>query len=85
MAREKPIRSEPSNPRENTELRDTLAKLREEIRGHERRYFVLDDPAISDAEFDATMNELKAIEAAIRIWLPPILPPSALAAPAKRV
>jgi DNA ligase (NAD+) len=37
-------------------------KLREEIRHHEHCYFVLDAPEITDAEFDAKMNELKAIE-----------------------
>ncbi len=37
--------------------------LREKIRHHEYRYYVLDDPEISDAEFDALMNELKRIEA----------------------
>ncbi len=36
--------------------------LREEIRHHEHCYFVLDAPEISDAEFDAKMNELKALE-----------------------
>ena len=41
-----------------------IARLREEIRGHERRYYVADNPTISDAEFDALMNELKALEAA---------------------
>src|ERR1017187_3670902 len=37
--------------------------VREKIRHHEHRYYVLDDPEISDAEFDRLMNELKAIEA----------------------
>lgn len=37
-------------------------KLREEIRHHEHCYFVLDAPEITDAEFDAKVNELKAIE-----------------------
>src|SRR5262249_7839747 len=37
--------------------------LREEIRHHEYRYYVLDDPEISDAEFDRLMNELKKLEA----------------------
>jgi len=37
-------------------------KLREEIRRHEHLYFVLDAPEISDAEFDALVNELKKIE-----------------------
>jgi DNA ligase (NAD+) len=39
-------------------------KLREQIRYHEHRYYVLDDPEISDADYDALMNELKALEQA---------------------
>ena len=41
-----------------------IEKLREEIRHHEHLYYVLDQPAISDAQFDALMNELKRLEAA---------------------
>jgi DNA ligase (NAD+) len=37
--------------------------LREKIRKHEYLYYVLDDPKITDAEFDRLMNELKALEA----------------------
>jgi DNA ligase (NAD+) len=37
--------------------------LRERIRQHEYRYHVLDDPEITDAEFDALFNELKKLEA----------------------
>ena len=37
--------------------------LCERIRHHEYRYYVQDDPEISDAEFDRLMNELKALEA----------------------
>jgi DNA ligase (NAD+) len=37
--------------------------LREKIRHHEHRYYVLDDPEISDAEFDLLMQELKGLEA----------------------
>ncbi len=40
-----------------------IESLREEIRHHEYRYYVLDDPEISDAEFDRMMNELKKLEA----------------------
>jgi len=39
-----------------------LEQLREQIRHHEYLYYVLDQPALSDAEFDALMNELKALE-----------------------
>ena len=39
-----------------------IENLREEIRRHEYRYYVLDDPEIPDAQFDALMNELKKLE-----------------------
>ncbi len=41
-----------------------VAALRERIRHHEDRYYVHDDPDISDAEFDALMRELIELEAA---------------------
>jgi DNA ligase (NAD+) len=40
-----------------------IEALREQIRHHEYRYYVLDDPEISDAEFDGLMNELMKLEA----------------------
>jgi len=41
-----------------------VAELRAELRCHEHLYYVLDAPEISDAGYDALMNELKQIEAA---------------------
>ncbi|HZR30099.1 MAG TPA: NAD-dependent DNA ligase LigA [Terriglobales bacterium] len=41
-----------------------IEALREKIRYHEHRYYVLDNPEISDAEFDLLMQELKRQEAA---------------------
>jgi DNA ligase (NAD+) len=41
-----------------------IAKLREEINYHSYRYHVLDNPVISDAEYDALVRELRALEAA---------------------
>ncbi len=38
------------------------AKLREQIEWHNYRYYVLDDPVISDAEYDRLMRELYALE-----------------------
>src|SRR6476659_7837117 len=39
-----------------------IEALRDKIRHHEYRYYVLDDPEISDAEFDRLMIELKKLE-----------------------
>jgi len=36
--------------------------LREKLRHHEHLYYVLDSPEISDAEYDALMREVKALE-----------------------
>ncbi len=41
-----------------------LAALRQKIRQHEYRYYVLDNPSVSDAEFDRLMSRLKSLEAA---------------------
>jgi len=43
---------------------DRLQALRDRIRHHEERYYVLDEPEISDAEFDELMRELRALEEA---------------------
>ena len=37
-------------------------ELRELINGHNHRYYVLDDPEVSDAEYDRLMRELEEIE-----------------------
>ncbi len=41
-----------------------LEALREKVRHHEYRYYALDDPEISDAEFDKLMQQLIDLEAA---------------------
>jgi len=43
---------------------ERIASLRDRIRYHEERYYVHDNPEITDAEFDALMHELMALEAA---------------------
>jgi len=40
------------------------AQLRAQIAQHDYRYYVLDDPLISDGEYDRLMQELRALEAA---------------------
>jgi len=44
------------------EAEDAIEKLRQAIRYHNYRYYVLDDPVISDAEYDELMQDLQALE-----------------------
>src|SRR5579883_2310089 len=39
-----------------------IAELREELRRHEHLYYVLDQPEITDAEYDALMRRLQELE-----------------------
>ncbi len=45
------------------DVRERHAALAEEIRGHQFRYYVLDAPTVSDAEFDRMLRELERLEA----------------------
>ena len=42
--------------------RHRIDELTKEIRDHQFRYYVLEDPRISDAQFDALLVELKELE-----------------------
>ncbi|QCV54704.1 NAD-dependent DNA ligase LigA [Thermoactinomyces vulgaris] len=44
------------------EAKKRVLELHDEINEHNHRYYVLDDPAISDAEYDRLMRELMALE-----------------------
>src|SRR5512143_1765426 len=44
-------------------------ELKQQIHFHNYRYHVLDDPIISDVEFDRLLNELKQIEAEHPDWI----------------
>src|SRR2546426_1456284 len=43
-------------------IADRIEDLRKQIREHEYRYYVLDQPVISDYEFDQLVRELKTLE-----------------------
>ncbi|HUX75507.1 MAG TPA: NAD-dependent DNA ligase LigA [Anaerolineae bacterium] len=45
------------------EVSERVAELRRQIRTHNYRYYVLNDPVVSDAEYDALMDELRTLEA----------------------
>jgi len=51
-------------PASSKDIQKKIEALRDKIRYHEHRYYVLDSPEISDAEFDKLMDELIALEAA---------------------
>ncbi|MGH3976022.1 MAG: DNA ligase LigA-related protein, partial [Pseudonocardiaceae bacterium] len=44
------------------EVRAEYGELAETVRGHQFRYYVLDAPTISDAEFDGLFRRLQALE-----------------------
>ena len=39
-----------------------IDQLRSEIREHSHRYYILDDPVVSDAQYDALVKELQGLE-----------------------
>ena len=55
-------------------MRTEIDDLRALIRHHERKYYIENQPEISDAEFDALMKELEALEAVSDAPIPPDSP-----------
>jgi DNA ligase (NAD+) len=47
----------------SNEARHRIAELTQEIRDHQFKYYVLDAPTITDAQFDKLLKELQALEA----------------------
>jgi len=56
------------------DLHKRLTELREQINYHNYRYHVLDDPIITDPEYDRLLAELREIEAAHPDWITPDSP-----------
>ncbi len=50
-------------PGASKDIQKKIESLRDTIRHHEYRYYVLDDPEISDFDFDRLMEQLKQLEA----------------------
>jgi DNA ligase (NAD+) len=50
-------------PSAGKDVQKKIDALRDKIRYHEHRYYVLDDPEVSDVEFDKLMDALIALEA----------------------
>jgi DNA ligase (NAD+) len=62
-------------------LSSRVEKLRQEIRFHNYRYYVLNEPVISDIEFDKLMVELRKIEDEEPEWITPDSPTQRTGAP----
>jgi DNA ligase (NAD+) len=58
------VSNKASNVPARKPARKDVEALRQEIEHHNYRYYVLDDPEISDAEYDTLLRKLEAIEAA---------------------
>jgi len=61
--------------------RQRYEDLKQEVRYHNYRYYVLNDPIISDAEYDRLMAELRKIEAEHPDWVTPDSPTQRAGAP----
>ncbi|MFB6342537.1 NAD-dependent DNA ligase LigA [Saccharicrinis sp. FJH62] len=46
----------------NTEIKQRIEKLREQLNHYNYRYYVLNDPSIDDYQYDMMMKELQALE-----------------------
>ncbi len=65
----------------DTELRQRLEELRQELRFHNYQYHVLDEPIISDYEYDQLLLELRQIEEQHPEWITPDSPTQRTGAP----
>jgi DNA ligase (NAD+) len=57
-----------------TDIRKEYEDLKQELRDHNYRYYVTNDPVVSDYEYDQKLKRLEAIEAAHPDWVTPDSP-----------
>lgn len=50
-------------------MKQRLDQLKEQLHYHNHRYYILDDPLIADAQYDALLRELQKIEAKHPEWV----------------
>jgi hypothetical protein len=53
-------------------IQQKIEELREELHQHNYNYYILDEPSISDFEFDAKLKELQDLEQRIQNFMMPI-------------
>ena len=64
-----------------TDPQQRIEELRSQVREHNYRYHVLDDPVISDAQYDSMMRELRGLEEAHPELVTPDSPTQRIGAP----
>ena len=57
-----------------SKLKKRYVSIQERIRSHDYEYYILDDPLISDHEYDELFKELKEIESEYPEWITPESP-----------
>ena len=65
-------------------IKSEILQLRKEIRRHNRKYYELDAPEISDYEYDKLMQRLKDLEAAYPEFVTPTSPTQTVGGAARR-
>lgn len=66
---------------DDVDVQERIAELRKLIERYNYEYYVLDQPSVSDAEYDALMNELRELEAAHPELITPDSPTQRVGAP----
>ncbi len=67
-----------------SQVKAELVRLRKEIRRHNKKYYELDAPEISDYEYDKLMTRLKELEAAYPEFITPTSPTQTIGGAARR-
>lgn len=70
---------------EKTTLPARIKHLRNQLREHNYRYYILDAPVISDAEYDQLLRELESLEAELGEPVPADSPTQTVGAPPSQV
>ena len=79
-----PTNLEP-NRKADKQLRDSVQKLRAELTDHNYRYYLLDSPSITDAEYDQKLRELELLEKKLGEPIPTDSPTQTVGAPPSHV
>ena len=69
---------------EISQIKAELSQLRKEIKRHNKKYYELDAPEISDYEYDKLMTRLKELEAAYPEFITPTSPTQTVGGNARR-